>query len=65
MQSCLPYFVVYTNVFHYGHNNGEDDSVYTISNGDGGSIITSAAVNGQMVAAGEGGWRRKSATLCR
>ena len=57
-----------TNVFHYGQNNGEEGGVYVISSGDGGSkimlsVVTagSAAVNGKMVVASEGGRRLKSA----
>ena len=34
VQSCVPYCAVSMNVFHYSHNNGEEDSVYTISNGN-------------------------------
>ena len=70
---------VRNNVFHYGHHNGEEYCVYTISSGDGGSRIMlslvaadSAAVHCKTVAASEGGRRRKSAynnydsaTLCR
>ena len=62
VQSCVPYCVVYTNVFHYGHNNGEEDSVYTMSSGDGGSRI-SCCQRLAMVAAGDGGRRQKSAYM--
>ena len=54
------------NVFHYGHNSGEEYGVYTISSGDNGSRIMlslvapdCAAVHGKSVAASEGGRRRK------
>ena len=61
----MPYWVVSANVFHYGHNNGEEYGVYTISSGDSGSRMmlsvvaaVSATVHGKTVEASEGGRRR-------
>ena len=70
VQLCVPYWVVSANVFHYGHNNGEEYGVYTISSGDSGSRIVlslvaavSAPVHGKTFTASEGGRRRKSAYM--
>ena len=61
-----------TNVFHYGHNNGEEDGVYTISSGDGVSKIMlsvvaagSVTVNSKRVAVSKGGRRRKSVYMAQ
>ena len=61
VQSCETCSVVSTNVFHYGHSNGEENGVYTISSGESGNrimlsvVVTgNAAVNGKMVTASEG-----------